>query len=135
MHKTSLTLAVAIALGVITQGAAHASTTTATSPATSPAASADELKAVHAQLEALAQRLAHIEESNQRLEQENAKLKADGSKLASAQQDVEKSRDAQADALAKTQVKVSASDWASNIKMSGDFRYRDEQIQRDVKSD
>ena len=131
MHKTSLTLAVAIALGVITQGAAHASTTTATSPA----ASADELKAVHAQLEALAQRLAHIEESNQRLEQENAKLKADGSKLASAQQDVEKSRDAQADALAKTQVKVSASDWASNIKMSGDFRYRDEQIQRDVKSD
>jgi hypothetical protein len=132
MHKTSLALAVALALGVISQTPAHAATNPA--PAAS-AASAEELRAMHAQLDALAQRLAHIEESNQRLEQENIQLKADAGKLAAVQAEGEKSRDGQTDALAKTLAKVNASDWASNIKISGDFRYRDEQIQRDTKSD
>ena len=132
MQTKSLMLAVAIAMGFTSHSPAYATTN---APPTTTTVSMEELKAMHAQLDALAQRLTQIEEANQRLQQENSQLKADASALASAQQEADTARDAHADALAKTQAKVSASDWASNLKLSGDFRYRDEQIQRDTKSD
>ena len=133
LNNRKMIVAIALALGFAAQHGANAATTPGA--AVTVAASADDLKMVRSQLEALADRLARLEESNQKLQQENAALKAEGVKLAAAQQDAEKSRDAHADALAKTQAKVTASDWASNIKFSGDFRYRDEEIQRSVKSD
>ena len=133
LNNRKMIVAIALALGFAAQHGANAATTPGA--AVTVAASADDLKMVRSQLEALADRLARLEESNQKLQQENAALKAEGVKLAAAQQDAEKSRDAHADALAKTQAKVTASDSASNIKFSGDFRYRDEEIQRSVKSD
>jgi cell division septum initiation protein DivIVA len=112
-------------------------------------AQATEIQAVRDQVQALVDRLnkleasnAQLQQSNSQLQQENtqlqeqnAALKVQGEKIEKAITTAEKSRDDQSDAIAKTAAKVAAADWASKIKMSGDFRYRNESIQRDVKTD
>ena len=135
MNKTTLTAAIALALATASTGALAANKKVEAAPQAAPAATQEEINAVRAQLQALAERLQKLEQSNQDLAKENAELKAQGEKIVTAQADAEKSRDAQSDALAKTATKVAASDWAGRIKWNGDFRYRDESIKREVKTD
>jgi len=136
MNKTTLTAAIALALATASTGAIAATKKAEAAPQTAaPAATQEEISAVRAQLQALAERLQKLEQSNQDLAKENAGLKAQGEKIAASQTDAEKARDAQSDAIAKTATKVAASDWAGRIKWNGDFRYRDESIKREVKTE
>lgn len=135
MKTTALSAAIAFALALPAAGTAYAASSKATTPTAAPAASEDEIRAVRAELEALSERLQRLEQSNQKLEQQNAELKAENDKLAAAEKETEKSTEAQADAIAKAATKANGAEWASRIKVAGDFRYRDEQIQRDLRSD
>ena len=136
MNKTTLTAAIALALATVSTGAIAATKKADAAPqAAAPAATQEEISAVRAQLQALAERLQKLEQSNQDLAKENAGLKAQGEKIVASQSDAEKARDAQSDAIAKTATKVAASDWAGRIKWNGDFRYRDESIKREVKTE
>jgi hypothetical protein len=135
MNKTTLTAAIALALATASTGAMAATKKAEAAPQAAPAATQEEISAVRAQLQALADRLQKLEQSNQELARENADLKAQGEKITTAQADAEKSRDAQSDAIAKTATKVAASDWAGRIKWNGDFRYRNESIKREVRTD
>ena len=92
----------------------------------------NKLEASNAQLQ---QSNAQLQQANAQLQEQNAAFKAQDEKFEKAITTAEKARDDQSDALAKTAVKVAAADWAGKIKMSGDFRYRNESIQRDVKTD
>lgn len=135
MKNTTISVAIALALASASAGTAMAATKKAEAVPAVAMASQDEINAVRAQLQALAERLQKLEQSNQELAHENAELKAQGDKLAISQQDSEKSRDAQSDAIAKAASKVASSDWATRIKWNGDFRYRDERINRDLRTD
>lgn len=137
MKTTLIAAAVALALTMSASEAANAASRKAAAAAAPAVAAAtqDEIKAVREQLQALSDRLQHLEQSNQDLARENAELKAKTAKVEATTQEVERSNDAQTDAIAKTAAKVAATDWASKIKFTGDFRYRDEQIQRDVRTD
>ncbi len=109
------------------------------------AAQQNEIQTVRDQVQALVDRLNKLEAANAQLQQSNAQLqgmnadlKAQSEKVEKIEQAVttgEKARDAQSDAIAKTAAKVGAVDWASKIKWNGDFRYRNESIIRDVKTD
>ena len=130
-----ISAAVAFALATSAAGTAGAATKKkAPVVAAAPAATQEELMTVREQLKALSDRLQKLEQSNQQLSQENAELKAETAKVEANSKEVEKSNDSQTDAIAKTAAKVAAADWASKIKFAGDFRYRDEQIQRDLRS-
>ena len=134
MKNMKISLAIALALASATAGTAMAATKAEAAPVVAMA-SQDEINAVRAQLQALAERLQKLEQSNQDLAHENAALKAQGDKLATVQADGEKSRDSQSDAIAKTAAKAASSDWATRIKWNGDFRFRDERISRDLRTD
>lgn len=135
MKLTALSAAIALALTLPVAGTALAAASKAPASAAAPAATEDEIRAVRAQLEALSERLQRLEQSNQQLEQQNSALRAENAKIAAAEQETQKSTEAQADAIAKAATKASGADWASRIKLNGDFRYRDEQIERDLRSD
>ena len=136
MKNTTIAIAIALALAAASSGTAIAATKKHAEAAPQVAvATQDEINSVRAQLQALAERLQKLEQSNQELAKENAELKAQTDKVVTTQQEVEKSRDARSDAIAKTAAKVAGIDWASRIKWNGDFRYRDESITRDVKTE
>ena len=135
MKTTALSAAIALALTLPVAGTALAASNKAAASTAAPAATEDEIRAVRAQLEALSERLQRLEQSNQQLEQQNAALKAENAKIAAQEQETQQSTEAQADALAKAATKANGAEWASRIKVSGDFRYRDEQIQRDLRAD
>ena len=92
----------------------------------------NKLETANAQLQ---QSNTELKQANAQLQEQNSALKAQGDKVEKAIATVEKAREDQSDALAKTAAKVASADWAGKIKISGDFRYRNESIQRDVKTD
>jgi hypothetical protein len=134
MNKSLIAGAVALALAAPGVSlAATAKKKAAPAAAAAPAVTADDLKAMRDQMQALSDRLQRLEQANQQLQQQNAELQAQNKKLATDTEEVVKSNDAQTDAIAKTSAKVAAADWASKIKFSGDARYRDEEIKRDLR--
>jgi len=92
----------------------------------------NKLEAANAQLQ---KSNSQLQASNAQLAEQNTQLKTQGDTLEKAVAGAEKARDDQSDAIAKTAAKVAATDWASKIKITGDFRYRNESISRDVKTD
>ena len=120
--------AVALALGLVLPVSAHAALGTKDKQAL--AAQATEIQSVRDQVQALVERLnkletanAQLQQSNMELKQANAQLqeqntalKAQGDKVEKAIATVEKAREDQSDAIAKTAAKVASADWASKIK-------------------
>jgi cell division protein FtsB len=98
------------------------------------AASRADLEAIQAQMQALVERMNRLEATNTQLQNENADLKA-----------VVERREAETDylkaqtrelreeaAVAANEIsKVKGADWAKNVKVKGDLRYRHEIIDRD----
>jgi hypothetical protein len=125
VRSTLLAAAVAATLALASVEASAAAGGTATK---------DEIKAMQAQMQALAERLNKLEAANTTLQAENTQLKA-----------VSEQRDAEIDYL-KEQTKslrqesaeasgelskVKGADWASRIKFKGDLRVREEYIGRE----
>jgi hypothetical protein len=125
VRNTVLAAAVAAVLSV-SAGPVHAQGKASASRA--------ELEAMQTQMQALAERLNRLEATNAQLKTENDELKA-----------VVERRDAETDylkvqtkelreeaAMASNEIsKVKGTDWAKNIKLKGDLRYRHEMIDRD----
>lgn len=111
-------------------------------PPASAAAPADtasraELRALQAQMAALAQRLDRLEAVNVQLEGENAGLRAaiDQRDSQASQLQAETAQLREQAAASKADLgKLKGAEWASRIKARGDFRYRHETIwsERDV---
>lgn len=101
----------------------------AAKPAKAPAAaqvSADDIAAIRAQMQALADRLQKLESTNQDLEAQNAQLKKAADNATQQVKQVQADTDATIDTLAKT--RSALPEWVSRINVKGDFRFRHEDI-------
>jgi hypothetical protein len=95
------------------------------------AASDQEVADLKAQVQALLARV-------QQLESRQAPAAGDPARIAQIETrlaDVEESNDRQTDALAQAATKAKGMDWASKIKLKGDFRVREEIIQEETRAD
>jgi hypothetical protein len=90
-----------------------------------------EIQAIQAQMQALAERLNKLEAANTQLQTENQQLKVDVDRR-DAEIDYLKSQTKELreeSAVASNEIsKVKGADWATRIKLKGDFRFRDENI-------
>jgi Putative porin len=87
---------------------------------------ADDIAAIRAQMQALADRLQKLEQTNQSLETQNAELKKSADDATKQVKQVQADTDATIDQLAKT--RSALPEWVSRINVKGDFRYRHEDI-------
>lgn len=97
--------------------------------ATPLAAHADQ--AGSAEIEALKQQVQALLQRVQELEARQAADAEKAAKVETRVAEAEATNDNQTDQLAKTGVKVSSADWATRIRMKGDFRYRHENIDQE----
>ena len=118
------------ALVVVTTAAAAApDKKAAAKPATAAAiaqTNSQEIAEIRAQMQALADRLQKLEQTNQDLEAQNAALKKSTADASKQVQQVQADTDSTIDQLAKT--RSALPEWVSRIGVKGDFRYRHEQI-------
>jgi hypothetical protein len=102
--------------------------------ATSANSTQAEIQAMQAQMKDLADRLNRLEQANSQLQQENAQLKAT---TQSRDAEITQLKTQTADLSKKTAdntaaaAKLKAADWTDRIKVSGDFRAREEYISAD----
>ena len=87
---------------------------------------ADDIAAIRAQMQALADRLQKLEQTNQALESQNAELKKSADDATKQVKQVQADTDATIDQLAKT--RSALPEWVSRFSVKGDFRYRHEDI-------
>ena len=120
MSKTALATAIAAAS---TFGFANASAQSGS------AVSKADVQAIQVQMQALVERLNRLEATNAQLQTSNAELKALADRR-EAEVDYLKTQTKElreADAVAANEIaKVKGTEWASKIKLRGDFRYRHE---------
>ena len=86
----------------------------------------DDIAAIRAQMQALADRLQKLEQTNQSLETQNAELKKSADDATKQVKQVQADTDSTIDQLAKT--RSALPEWVSRINVKGDFRYRHEDI-------
>ena len=86
----------------------------------------------NSELEALKQQLQVLTQKVQELEAKQAETAQKTEKVEERVAGVESTNDNQTDQLAKTSSKVTSADWASRIKLKGDFRYRHENIDQEA---
>jgi hypothetical protein len=129
--RTGLRAAVAVVVAsssLVGAGTAYAQSQGA------PPTTADEIRLLREQLQALNSRLDRLEQSNQQLAAENAQLKGQGggaapAELASRVDALQSTVEKTGGELAKT--RANAPEWASRFTFRGDLRYRHEQIDSD----
>ncbi|MCJ7453005.1 MAG: putative porin [Steroidobacteraceae bacterium] len=124
MRNTLLAAAVAATLAMASVDA---------SAATGGTASKAEIQAMQAQMQALADRLNKLEAANNALQTENNQLKAVSeqrdSEIDYLKEQTKTLRQESAEASGQLS-KVKGADWASRIKFKGDFRVREEYIEK-----
>jgi len=102
------------------------------------AASRAEIEAIQTQMNALIERVNRLEATNTQLQTENTELKATVERR-DAETDYlkEQTKDLRAQAANATNElsKVKGTDWAKNVKVKGDFRYRHEMFDREDKDE
>jgi hypothetical protein len=102
------------------------------------AASRAEIEAIQTQMKALIERVNRLEATNTQLQTENAELKTTVERR-DAETDYlkEQTKDLRAQAANATNElsKVKGTDWAKNVKVKGDLRYRHEMFNRDDKDE
>ncbi len=102
------------------------------------AQSRSELEAMQTQLQALTERLNRLEATNTQLQAENAELKTQAERR-EAETDYLKAQTKELReeaAVSSNEIgKVKGADWATRVKARGDFRYRHEEIHREIATD
>ncbi|MGB5132843.1 MAG: putative porin [Steroidobacteraceae bacterium] len=86
----------------------------------------------NSELEALKQQLQVLTQKVQELEARQAETAQKTGQVEERVAGVESTNDNQTDQLAKSGAKVASADWASKIKLKGDFRYRHEGIDQEA---
>jgi cell division protein FtsB len=96
------------------------------------AASDPEIQALREQLMALSQRLDALEQSNQELRAENAQLQSERTADSAAIADLAETTQAVSEQLEESSAETS---WTDSIRLKGDFRFRHETIDEQMKDD
>ena len=124
-----MAMAAVLAAPVAMPAIAFAATPAKKTP-TAAQVNADDIAAIRAQMQALADRLQKLEQTNQTLETQNAELKKSADDANKQVKQVQADTDATIDQLAKT--RSALPEWVSRINVKGDFRYRHEDINTGV---
>jgi len=120
----NLIIAGAVSLALATPLTAHA------------AVSEKEVAELKAQVEALLARVQQLETRNSQLAAASVTPAADPARVAELEArvaEIESTNDRQTDQLAQAAAKDKGVDWASKVKLKGDFRYRHEMIDEEGK--
>ena len=102
------------------------------------AVSENEVAELKAQVEALLARVQQLETRNSELAAAGAAPAADAAKVAELETrvaEIESTNDRQTDQLAQAAAKDKGVDWASKVKLKGDFRYRHEMIDEETRDE
>ena len=99
------------------------------------AVSDQEVAELKQQVQALLARVQQLEVQNNQLASGAAAAPAEMEQLKTRVAELETTNDKQSDQLAQVATDSKATDWASKIKLKGDFRVREEIIQEETKAD